>query len=62
ECAAYTDVYGDHVLQIEYPEALEKAGMTFDEVCVLADRAPLTILRDVELVPAGSSGYVYDAC
>lgn len=62
ECAAYTDVYGDHVLQIEYPEALEKAGMTFDEVCVLADRAPLTILRDVELVPAGTSGYVYDAC
>lgn len=62
ECAEYTDVYGDHVLQIEYPEALEKAEMTFEQVCALADRAPLTILRDVELVQAGTAGYVYDAC
>ncbi|MGH8963874.1 MAG: endo alpha-1,4 polygalactosaminidase [Actinomycetes bacterium] len=62
ECAAYTDVYGDHVLQIEYPEALEKEGLTFADVCALDDRAPLTILRDVELVAAGEDGYVYDAC
>ncbi|HCG57044.1 endo alpha-1,4 polygalactosaminidase [Brevibacterium sp.] len=62
ECAAYTDVYGDHVLQIEYPAALGEAEMTFDEVCALTDRATLTILRDVELVSAGTAGYVYDAC
>jgi len=62
ECAAYTDVYGDHVLQIEYPSALEEAEMTFGEVCGRADRAPLTILRDLDLVAAGEDEYVYAAC
>lgn len=62
ECAAYTDVYGDHVLQVEYPDALDDAGLTFDDVCALGDRAPLTILRDRDLVAAGEDGYVYDAC
>lgn len=62
ECAAYTDVYGDHVLQVEYPDALDDAGLTFDDVCALDDRAPLTILRDRDLVAAGEDGYVVDAC
>lgn len=62
ECAAYTDVYGDHVLQVEYPDALDDAGLTFDDVCVRDDRAPLTILRDRDLVAAGGEGYVYDPC
>ncbi|MFI2105448.1 endo alpha-1,4 polygalactosaminidase [Isoptericola sp. NPDC019693] len=62
ECAAYTDVYGDHVLQVEYPDALEEAGLTFDDVCALDDRAPLTVLRDRDLVAADEDGYVYDAC
>ena len=62
ECAAYTDVYGDHVLQVEYPDALDDAGLTFDDVCSRDDRAPLTILRDRDLVAAGEDGYVYDAC
>ena len=62
ECAAYTNVYGDHVLQVEYPDALDEAGLTFDDVCALDDRAPLTILRDRDLVAAGEGGYVYDAC
>ncbi|MFF2452223.1 endo alpha-1,4 polygalactosaminidase [Isoptericola sp. NPDC058082] len=62
ECAAYTDVYGDHVLQVEYPDALDDAGLTFDDVCGLPDRAPLTVLRDRNLVAAGEDGYLYDAC
>jgi len=62
ECAAYTDVYGDRVLQVEYPDALDDAGLTFDDVCSRDDRAPLTILRDRDLVAAGEDGYVYDAC
>ncbi|MEL7977795.1 endo alpha-1,4 polygalactosaminidase [Isoptericola sp. F-RaC21] len=62
ECAAYTDVYGDHVLQVEYPDTLDGAGLTFDDVCALDDRAPLTILRDRDLVAAGEDGHVYDAC
>lgn len=62
ECAAYTAVYGERVLQVEYPDALEEAGLTFDDVCALDDRAPLTALRDRDLVAAGEDGYVYDAC
>ncbi|UNX55164.1 endo alpha-1,4 polygalactosaminidase [Georgenia sp. TF02-10] len=62
ECAAYTAVYGNHVLQVEYPDALAGAGMTFQGVCALDDRAPLTILRDRRLVAAGERGYVYEAC
>jgi len=62
ECGAYTGAYGDHVLQIEYPEALAEEGMSFDDVCALTDRAPLTILRDLGLVAAGSAEYVYRAC
>ncbi len=62
ECAAYTDVYGDHVLQIEYPDALDDAGLTFAQVCALTDRAPLTILRDRDLVPPGKPGHRYATC
>ncbi len=62
ECAAYTDVYGDHVLQVEYPDALDDTGLTFDDVCVLPDRARLTILRDRDLVAAGEDGYLYASC
>ncbi|CAM5785272.1 endo alpha-1,4 polygalactosaminidase [Cellulomonas persica] len=62
ECAAYTDVYGTHVLQIEYPEALDDADLTFAQVCGLPDRAPLTILRDRDLVPPGKPGHRYSAC
>ncbi len=62
ECAAYTDVYGDHVLQVEYPDALDEAGLTFDDVCARDDRAPLTILRDRDLVAAGEDGYLYASC
>ncbi|MGO3814770.1 MAG: endo alpha-1,4 polygalactosaminidase, partial [Cellulosimicrobium funkei] len=62
ECAAYTDVYGDHVLQVEYPDALADAGLTFDDVCARDDRAPLTDLRDRDLVGPDEPGYVYASC
>ncbi|MGO1769771.1 MAG: endo alpha-1,4 polygalactosaminidase [Microbacterium sp.] len=62
ECAAYTDVYGDHVLQIEYPDALEEAGLAFSDVCERDDRAPLTILRDRDLVASDEDAYVYESC
>lgn len=50
ECAAYTGVYGDHVLQVEYPGPLAAEGLTFADACALPDRAPLTVLRDLYLV------------
>ncbi|MER7558664.1 endo alpha-1,4 polygalactosaminidase [Nocardioides sp. NPDC126508] len=62
ECAAYTDVYGPHVLQIEYPDSLAEADLSFDAVCALPDRAPLTILRDRDLVRQDDAAYVYEAC
>ncbi|MCG7308852.1 endo alpha-1,4 polygalactosaminidase [Brachybacterium sp. ACRRE] len=62
ECAAYTSVYGAHVLQIEYSDSLEDAGMTFADVCALPDRAPLTILRDRDLVAQGVAGYRFESC
>ena len=62
ECAAYTDAYGDHVLQVEYPDALADAGLTFADVCARDDRAPLTVLRDRDLVAPDDPGYVYETC
>ncbi|MGM7422029.1 endo alpha-1,4 polygalactosaminidase [Cellulosimicrobium sp. CpK407] len=76
ECAAYTDVYGDHVLQVEYPGPLAGEGLTFADACALPDRAPLTVLRDLYLVtpdtdvsgidPVEETGepysYVFETC
>ncbi|RII43235.1 hypothetical protein DWB68_02710 [Galactobacter valiniphilus] len=62
ECGEYREAYGEHVLQIEYPGSLQRSGKTFDEVCATPDRAPLTILRDVELVPVGQAGRRYEQC
>nr|WP_221208579.1 endo alpha-1,4 polygalactosaminidase [Nocardioides albus] len=62
ECATYTDVYGDHVLQIEYPDTLGETGISFANVCDTPDRAPLTILRDRDLVAQAHPAYKYDAC
>lgn len=62
ECAGYSDVYGRHVLQIEYPDALATANTTFARVCADPDRAPLTILRDRDLVAPGDPHYRYAAC
>lgn len=59
ECASYSRVYGRHVLQIEYTDNLP---VPFDSVCADADRAPLTILRDRALTPAGVAGHVYARC
>lgn len=59
ECDRYRAVYGDHVLQIEYTDDLPAP---FHEVCASPDRAPLTILRDRDLVAPGGAGYAYEQC
>lgn len=59
ECASYSRAYGRHVLQIEYTDNLPAS---FDNVCADAGRAPLTILRDRDLAPAGEAGHVYAQC
>lgn len=62
ECAAFTDVYGEHVLQIEYPDSLAEAGLRFDDVCARQDRAEHTILRDRDLVGPDDPAYLDEAC
>ncbi|MGO2659963.1 endo alpha-1,4 polygalactosaminidase [Mycetocola reblochoni] len=59
ECDAYRAAYGDAVLQIEYADTLP---VPFDSVCAEPDRAALTILRDRDLVPAGTEGHVFRQC
>ncbi|MGO3885818.1 MAG: endo alpha-1,4 polygalactosaminidase [Mycetocola sp.] len=59
ECGSYRDAYGDHVLQIEYTDA---GTQPFEQVCADPDRAPLTILRDRNLTPAGHPDHSYEQC
>ncbi|BBY31292.1 endo alpha-1,4 polygalactosaminidase [Mycolicibacterium sediminis] len=59
ECDSYKAGYGSHVLQIEYSDNMPRP---FPTVCAAPDRAPLAILRDRELLPAGAEGHVYEQC
>jgi len=55
ECDVYTGGYGQHVLVIEYRR------QDFDAGCAAFPGLSI-VLRDLELVPAGTSGYVFDDC
>jgi len=55
ECDAYTAGYGDHVLVIEYRRTDFEAGCK-------AYPSLSIVLRDLDLVPKGEKGYVFDAC
>jgi hypothetical protein len=59
ECAAYTAIYGDRVVDIEYTDNL---GGPLDRVCAQPDRPKSTIVRDRKLVAQGSEGYFYQHC
>ncbi|MBK1785959.1 endo alpha-1,4 polygalactosaminidase [Prauserella sp. ASG 168] len=59
ECSAYTDVYGQAVLDIEYTDDLEGP---FREACERVPTPRSTILRDRDLVGPDERGYTYDAC
>jgi hypothetical protein len=59
ECAAYTDVYGDAVLDIEYDDDLAD---TWAEVCADPQVPASTILRDRDLGVPGSAEYAFDHC
>jgi hypothetical protein len=55
ECDAYTAVYGDRVIDIEYTDNLPA------DVCD-ADRPSATVVRDRDLVPAGEPDHHYEHC
>lgn len=59
ECSAYTDVYGQRVVDIEYADDLERS---FEEICADPETPASTILRDRGLAPAGHPEYVYESC
>lgn len=59
ECGAYRRVYGQHVLQVEYADNLP---VSFARLCADPERAPLTVLRDRDLVGPGSAGYLLERC
>lgn len=59
ECAAYTEVYGERVIDIEYTDAFDG---DFGERCGRPGVPEATILRDRQLVPPGDPDYVYRRC
>jgi Glycoside-hydrolase family GH114 len=59
ECAVYTDVYGERVLNIEYTDDLRGSA---DDVCARPATPASTIIRDRQLVPADAPGYAYRRC
>ncbi|KAL0574123.1 hypothetical protein V5O48_007831 [Marasmius crinis-equi] len=56
ECDAYTDVYGNQVLEIEYD------GQTWEDACRARGSSISIIYRDVDVSPRGSRSYVYQEC
>ncbi|QCR44746.1 hypothetical protein C1N91_15590 [Curtobacterium sp. SGAir0471] len=59
ECSAYTDAYGERVIDIEYTDTLDRSWAS---VCRLRDRPAMTILRDRDLLPPSSDEYVFEHC
>jgi hypothetical protein len=55
ECDVYTGAYGDHVIVIEYRR------IDFDAGCAAFPELSI-VLRDRDLVPMGTAGYVFDGC
>lgn len=59
ECAAYTDVYGDAVVAIEYTDAIDRP---FDELCADAAIPASLVLRDRDLTTPGDADYAFETC
>jgi hypothetical protein len=59
ECKAYTNIYGDQVINIEYDDDLRG---TFKDICKDKNTPKATILRDRLLSKAGAKRYKYKAC
>jgi hypothetical protein len=59
ECAAYTSVYGDHVIDIEYRDDLD---LDFAAACAENRMPPSTVLRDRDLTTPDDDAYVFELC
>ncbi|OII12232.1 hypothetical protein BIU97_04390 [Curtobacterium sp. MCBA15_009] len=59
ECADYTSVYGNNVIEIEYTDNGKTA---YGTACAAQGRNISVILRDRDVVPKGNSRYHYESC
>jgi hypothetical protein len=59
ECSVYAAVYGPHVVDIEYTDALPRP---FAEVCADAATPASTVLRDRDLTTPADDAYVFALC
>lgn len=59
ECGAYTDVYGAHVINIEYTDELPRP---FAEMCSDPDAPASMVLRDRLLSTPGDPEYAFQLC
>jgi hypothetical protein len=58
ECGAYTAVYGDAVIAVEYTDDLPRP---FAAMCE-SDLPPSAVLRDRDLTTPGDPAYVFETC
>lgn len=59
ECDSYTGVYGDHVIDIEYSDALPRS---FGVVCGDPETPSSVVLRDRNLTLPAETEYVFETC
>lgn len=59
ECGAYTDVYGAHVIDIEYTDELPRP---FAEMCADPEAPQSMVLRDRLLSAPGDPEYAFETC
>lgn len=59
ECTAYTEVYGEAVLNVEYTDTLPR---TFAEMCADPETPHISILRDRALVTDDDPAHVREVC
>lgn len=59
ECDLYADMYGAHVIDIEYSDDLDRP---FAEICADASSPASVVLRDRDLTTPNEPGYVFELC
>ncbi|MDF2823441.1 MAG: hypothetical protein K0R68_849 [Mycobacterium sp.] len=59
ECSSYTDVYGAHVVAVEYTDNLPRS---FAQVCADPATPASVVLRDRDLVASSAPGYHFELC
>jgi hypothetical protein len=60
ECGSYTRIYGNNVIEIEYPDNGGRAG--FNAACRARGRQISIVYRDRDVLPAGQRGHIESYC